>query len=54
MAASGGSGAADCRELDPGKMRQLLDRIERIAGIQSDERGAEQQKEREMGIINVR
>jgi hypothetical protein len=53
VAASGGGGAADGRELDPGKMAQLRDRIGRIAGVQSYEGGAEQQKEREIERIKT-
>jgi hypothetical protein len=51
VGAVGGSGGAASRELDSRKMQSLLDRIQSIGAIQSHERGAEQQKEREIERI---
>ena len=51
VGAVGGSAGAVARELDSSKMQSLLDRMQRIGAIQSHERGAEQQKEREIERI---
>ncbi len=51
VGAAGGSSGAVTRELDSSKMQSLLDRMQRVGAIQSHERGAEQQKEREIERI---
>lgn len=51
VVSSGNFDAAADRELDPYKLKQLSDRIAQIGAIRSSERGAEQQKHKEIHRI---
>jgi hypothetical protein len=51
VVSSGNFGGSTDRELDPYKLKQLSDRIAQIGAIRSNERGAEQQKHKEIHRI---